>query len=80
MIAKFSKKRLVKDILREGRVLGLHEGATRIIAEKVAEKVEKWTKKRATVTELDISRVATKELIKYNPDLAYVYENRDKII
>lgn len=80
MIAKFSKKRLVNDILREARVLSLHEGATRIVAEKVAEKVEKWAKKRSVVTELDIDRVTVKELLKYNKDLAYVYSNRDKII
>lgn len=77
---KFSKKLLVEDILREARVMRLRMGWAEMIAEKVAEAVEKWAKTRAIITEDDLSRVVEMELAKYHKDLAYVYKNRDKII
>ena len=77
---KFSRKKLTAEIMFEAKVLGRHMGATAIIAEKVADEVEDWAKKRAFITEEDITRVASKKLEKYDKDLAYIYKNRDTII
>lgn len=80
MKAKFSKKRLTKDIITEGKVLGLHPGSVEIIAEKVAEKVSTWASGRSEITDDDLTRITAKELARFNKDLSFVYKNRDKII
>lgn len=80
MKAKFSKARLVKEIITEGKVLGLHPGSTELIAEKVAEKVSEWSSGRSEITKDDLTRITARELARYNKDLSFVYKNRDKII
>lgn len=77
---KFSKKKLIAEILFEARVLNRHLGAAKIIAEKVADEVEKWADERSFVTEDDITQVASKKIAKYDKDLAYIFKNRGKII
>ena len=80
MIAKFSQVRLRDDILREAKVLGLHMGTATFIADKAVQKVKKWMDGRGTITEDDLIRVVTKELAKYNKDLAFMYKHKSKII
>ena len=77
---KFSRKKLVNEIMFEARVLGRHSGAVEIFADKVADEVEAWAKKRTYITEDDITRVASEKLKKYDEDLAYIYKNRDTIV
>lgn len=77
---KFSRKKLVSDIMFEARVLGRHPGAAKIVAEKVAGETEKWAEKREFITEDDIRRTASAKLKKYDEDLAYIYKNYGKII
>ena len=38
------------------------------------------SKKKKIITKRDLERTVVAELKKYNADLAYVYQNRDKII
>lgn len=76
----FSIEDLKKDILHEAKLLKISETVAQMIAGRVAEKVEKWIEKRAAVTNDDLNRQLAKELQKYNADLAYVYQNRGKII
>lgn len=78
--ARFSKKKLITEIMFEAKVLNRHFGSAEIIAEKVADEVEVWAKKRTFITEDDITRVASEKLEKYDKDLAYIYKNRGKII
>ena len=78
--ARFSKKKLITEIMFEAKVLNRHFGSAEIIAEKVADEVEAWAKKRTFITEDDITRVASEKLEKYDKDLAYIYKNRGKII
>ena len=80
MKAKYSKNQLEQDIIREGKVLGLHPGSTSIIAKLVAESVSTWASSRSEITKDDLTRITAKELTRYNQDLSYVYKNRDKII
>ena len=79
-LAKISKKKIHEDIKREAKVLGLHAGTAEIIADKVTEKVVAWGKKRSTVTEEDLNDKLAKEIKKFNEDLAYLFESKDKII
>lgn len=77
---KFSKTTLKKDILKEAKVLKLPEASVKLYAEAVSEKVSAWAMKRGAVTQNDINRETAKEIKKYSKDLAFIYENRGKII
>lgn len=79
-LAKLSKKKIHEDIKREAKVLGIHPGTAEIIADKVTEKIMAWSKKRSMITEDDLNQRLAKEIKKYNEDLAYLFESKDKII
>lgn len=76
----FSGKALQEELQREARALKIPSGTADVIASKITEQVEKWVKKRAAVTIDDLHRRVALEAEKYNADLAYVYQNRGKII
>lgn len=76
----FSEEKLREDILREARVLSKHMGAVNLVVEKVLPKIKAWVEARGEITEDDLNRVVSRELRKYDEDLAYVYENRGRII
>lgn len=77
---KFSRDKLIEEILQEAKALGLHTGSIRLVAERVADEVAAWTKGRAEITEEDLSRITAKKLAKYNQDLSYIYKTRGKVI
>lgn len=77
---KFSNAKLKHEILHEARVLNLRMGAVEPIIEKTLEQVESWVNKRSEITTEDLTRVTVKALKKFDEDLAYAYQNRDKII
>lgn len=77
---KLSKSIITKDILKEAKVLKISNETAEKYVKIVSEKVTNWAEKRATVTKSDINRQIAKEIKKYNKDLAFIYENRGKII
>lgn len=77
---EFDKASLQAELLREAQTLKIPAGAAEIIAVRVAERVEKWAMQRPAVTLNDINHRVASEVEKYSRDLAYVYQNRDKII
>lgn len=79
-LAKLSKKKIHEDIKREAKILGLHPGTAEIIADNVVDKVIAWSKKRSMITEDDLNQRLSKEIKKYNADLAYLFESKGKII
>lgn len=76
----FSEEKLKLEILAEAKALKIATSTAELIAEKVVKDVAKWVAKRVTVTADDINRRVALEMAKYNADLAYVYQNRGKII
>ena len=76
----FSEEKLKAEIIAEAKILKISESTAEIIASKTATEVAKWVSKRAAVTIDDVNRRVALEIAKYNSDLAYVYQNRDKII
>lgn len=76
----FSEEKLVADILQEAKLLHLPQSTAELIANKIVACVAKWASKRTVVTVDDINRRVALEAAKYNADLAYVYQNRGKII
>ena len=62
------------------KALDIAPAAANIFIKKSLKAAEKSLKKRKIITKSDLIRAVAKELNKYNPDLAYVFENYDKII
>lgn len=62
------------------RALGIPSGSAEIFIKKSITAAEKSLKNRKIITKNDKIRAISKELKKYHKDLAYVYENYDKII
>ena len=77
---KLTDERIYQEIMREAKVLNMQAGAAEIIAKKVTEAIIKWSKNRAAVTEVDLNQRLAKETKKFNTDLAYLFESKNKII
>lgn len=76
----FDEKNLIKELKIDARALDIPMGAAEVFIEKTISAVKKQLKPKTIITDKDLTRTVTKELKKYNADLAYVYKNRDKII
>lgn len=76
----FDEKLLTRDLKTEARALGIPVGAANIFVEKTVSVTRNKLKKKKIITKRDLERTVVAELKKYNADLAYVYQNRDKII
>lgn len=77
---EYSTDGIKQSILIQAKSLKLPTAWAEQIAERVAEKTDKWIADKGIVTEDDLRKVIVKELDKLNPDLAYAYRNHDKII
>lgn len=77
---EFNIDELKKDILQETKSLKINAKSAEVMAEKIVEKTAKWAEKRVTFTQGDLHKRIAEEAKKYSEDLAYVYQNRDKII
>lgn len=73
-------KALKVELQNEAKILGLPSSTSDLIIERVMKRITKWLEERPAVTETDLNRKLASELKKYNTDLAYVYQNRGKII
>lgn len=71
---------LEAEILHEAEILGIAKETAQVIATRVSNQVTEWLGKRSAVTEDDLNRYAASKIQQYNADLAYVYQNRGKII
>lgn len=76
----FSPDELVSLLRSDSRALGLPEGSVEPLARRVVEAVLAWLENRDIITKSDLDRVVGAELEKYSPDLAFVYQNREKVI
>lgn len=76
---KFSEKKLTREIMQEGKVLKLHPGAVEIVAGRVAHTLSKWVEGK-DLTQHELDQKVARELKKYNPDLAYLYQHRGRMI
>ncbi len=74
------EKTLRKELKFHARGLEIPEGAADIFIDRAVSAAKKTLSKKSIITDGDLIRAVAKELKKYNPDLAYVYEIYDKII
>lgn len=73
-------KTLTEELKLHAKALGLAPGSSDIFIKKSLTSAQKSLKSRKIVLKADLVRAVAKELKKYSPDLAYVFENYDKII
>lgn len=76
----FDQEVFRKDLKLEAKALGVPSGAADVFIEKTLEETAKKISKKKIITKKDLERIIASELKKYNADLAYVYQIRDKII
>ena len=74
------EKKLKKELLIDAKAVGIPVGAAELFVEKTIKDAKKALKTKKIITESGLERTVSRELKKYNADLAYVFENRDKII
>lgn len=79
-MATLDEKTLIKNLKIDAKAVGIPSGAAEIFIAKSLQAAKKSLQTRKIITDKDLERAITKELKKYSTDLAYVYENRDKII
>ena len=80
MTNSFNETTLKKELLQDARAVGIPAGAAKAFIENTLRDTSKALSSKKIITNKDLERIITKELKKYNADLAYVYKNRDKII
>jgi hypothetical protein len=75
------QEKTIKTILmRHARGLGIPEGAAESFIKEAILRAKKSLKDKTNPTDKMISSAIIKELKKFSPDLAYIYQNCDKII
>ena len=77
---EYSSCGVKQSIIRNARSIGLPEGWAKQIATRVAKETDAWIADKEIVTEDDLRRQIIKGLKELSPDLAYAYQNHDKII
>ena len=77
---KLDTEKYTKLLKTDARALGIPAGAAEIFIQESVAAAIKTLQKKSIVTELDVEKAITRELKKYHTDLAYVFENRDKIV
>ena len=76
----YSSSAFKKEIFKNAKSLGIAEKWAETIASQATQHVDSWIKNRGIVTEDDLRRIAYKKLKELNPDIAYIYKNRGKIL
>ncbi len=73
-------KTIIRELKIDAKAIGIPAGAAKIFIEKSVNDAAKTLSTKKLITNKDLTRAISKELKKYNADLAYVYKNRDTIL
>lgn len=73
-------KNIEKTLKLHAKGLGIPSGAAEDFIKQSIKGAKKTLAKKQIITDADLTRAISKELKKYNKDLAYVYKNCDIII
>ena len=76
----FDPTKLKRELKIHAKALGIPAGAAETFIDRSLADATKSLRPKKIITEADLTRALTKELKKYHADLAYVYQNHDKII
>lgn len=80
MIDQKIESTIIQELKVDAKALGIPSGAADVFIEKSLAAAKKSIKAKKIITMHDLERAIYRELKKYNGDLAYVFQNRDKII
>lgn len=72
--------KIKKELKTNAQALDIPSGSADIFIEKIIKSLPKTLGSSKIITDQDLNRALIKEIKKYHADLAYVYENHDKII
>ena len=75
-----NQTKLKRELMVDARAVGIPSGAAEDFVDRSIAAAINTLSNKSLITEQDLKRAVAKELKKYHPDLAYVYQNRDKII
>ena len=76
----FDEDDLKKELLTSAKAVGISVAVAEAMSTKIANRVAERISKRSAIAMGDLNRLIAEEANKYSQDLAYVYQNRDKII
>lgn len=76
----FNEEQLLDDLLSSAKALKIPSGVAESITKKILKEVRLKITKRDMISEEKLNRCISEVAQKYNPDLAYVYQNRGRII
>lgn len=76
----FNEQEVRQDLLRSMKALRVPEGVAETWARKIISEVKPEVKERALLTDEQLNGYLATAAKKYSADLAYVYQNRGKII
>ncbi len=76
----FNQAKIKRRLLIDAKAVGIPSGAAEDFINHSIADATKTLSNKTIITESDLQRALVKELKKYHPDLAYVYQNHDKII
>lgn len=77
---EYNIKAIQRELEIDAKALNIPSGAATIFIQRSIIAATKSLSKRSIITDKDLKKAIAKELRKYHPDLAYVYQNRDTII
>ena len=69
-----------KELKTDAHALNIPTGSADIFIDKSIQSALTSLQHKSIITDTTLRRAIIKELKKYHTDLAYVYENRDKIV
>lgn len=76
----FNEEQLLDDLLSSAKALKIPSGVAESITKKILKEVRSKITKQDMISEEKLNRCISEVAQKYNPDLAYVYQNRGRII
>lgn len=76
----FDQTKLKHELMIDAHAIGIPSGAAEDFIERSLEAAKTSLSNKTIITSQDLKRAIAKELQKYHPDLAYVYQNRDTIV
>lgn len=76
----FNEGQLLDDLLSSAKALKIPSGVAESITKKILKEVRSKITKQDMISEEKLNRCISEVAQKYNPDLAYVYQNRGRII
>lgn len=76
----FDQTKLKRELMIDAHAIGIPSGAAEDFIERSLEAAKTSLSNKTIITSQDLKRAIAKELQKYHPDLAYVYQNRDTIV